>query len=92
MAGVTGDVMSGAIVGIGATFASPYINQFVPSIAGISPTNVALLGGGIAAKAFLHKGGRIADAAIIIGAANVAAGLASGMAGGTSAGSSMQYY
>ena len=83
---MTGDMVAGGIVGIGATFAAPYVNQYVPSVAGIAPMNIALLGSGIAAKAFLHKGGKIADAAIIIGTANVAAGLASGMAGGSSGG------
>lgn len=81
-----GDVMAGGLVGIGATFLSPYINQYVPSVAGVSSTAIALTGGGIAAKALLHKGGKYADAMIIVGVAMAASNLASGVAGGSGSG------
>jgi len=81
--GIMGDVLSGAVLGAGIQFAAPTINSYVPSIAGIRPTNLVLVGGGIGAKSFLHKGGKFADAAIILGVAGIAADLVSGNFGGS---------
>jgi hypothetical protein len=78
-----GDMVAGALVGIGIRAASPYINQYVPPVFGLSPTTVATLGGGIAAKSFLHKGGKFADAAVVLGSAMAASELMGGMLGGS---------
>jgi len=67
--GIVGDMMAGGIVGAIAQVAAPIINQNVPSIGPLRPTTATILGGGIAAKAVLHKGGKFASAAIVIGTA-----------------------
>jgi len=88
--GVLGDVATGAVLGVGQQVATPTINQFVPSFMGLSPSSEVMLGGGLAAK-ILHKGGKWATAATIIGASQVAQQLASGMGGANAAGG-MTYY
>lgn len=86
ISGVMGDVLAGGIIGGIAGFAEPTINTYVPSFMGLRPKSIALVGGGVIAKAFLHKGGKFADAAIIIGTAGIASDLAGGMAGSTTSG------
>lgn len=89
--GVVGDVVSGSVIGVGSQLATPWINAYVPSVMNMSPTTIALLGGGVLAKGVLHKGGKWASAAIIIGSAQAAQQLASGM-GGSNAAGGMQFY
>lgn len=92
MTGITGNMFSGAVLGVGTVVAAPYINRYVPSVLGMAPVSVAMLGGGILAKGFLHKGGRIADSAITIGTYQLSAQLASGyMGGNTSSGGIASY-
>jgi len=89
--GVLGPVMTGAVVGAGVTLASPYINQYVPSLMGVSPSTVALLGGGVVAKGVLHKGGKWADAAIVIGAAQLGSNLIAGRTASTTSSGVVSY-
>ena len=84
--GVLGDVITGAVIGAGVSFAAPHINRYVPSVMGLAPSTVALLGGGVAAKAIFHKGGKWADAAVVLGSAMAASQLM-GSNGGSSGGS-----
>jgi hypothetical protein len=78
MSGVLGNVIAGAAIGAGSTLLAPMVSQYIPPIAGVRPNTVLVLGGGVAAKAILHKGGKFADAAIITGAAMLAADLLAG--------------
>lgn len=80
------DAVAGAVVGAGAQFASPYINQYVPRVMNLSPMTIALLGGGVVAKGVLHKGGKWSSAAIQIGAAMAAQQLMSGSSTSSGAG------
>ena len=76
--GVIGNVVTGAVLGIGIKFASPYINRYVPSIGPLSPSTIAILGGGVVTKAVLKKGGKWSDGLIILGSAMAASELSSG--------------
>jgi hypothetical protein len=78
-----GGIIAGAAVGVGVRALSPHINRYVPSVLGLSPTTVATLGGGVAAKSLLHKGGKFSDAAIVLGAAMAASELMGGFMGGS---------
>ena len=89
--GIVGNMVSGAVIGAGISLAGPTINQYVPGIGPLSPTAVALIGGGVAAKSIFHKGGSFATAAITIGTAMAASSLTSGM-GGTSSGGGLKLY
>lgn len=66
--GVLGDVLAGAAVGVVLHFGAPTINAHVPSIGPVRPTTAVMLGLGAAGK-FMHKGGKYADAALILGSA-----------------------
>lgn len=89
--GLVGDVVAGGVVGAGIAFAGPTINQYIPALGPLTPTTVAILGGGAVAKTVLHKGGKFASAAVIIGSAMAAHDLMAGM-GGTDNGGGMPYY
>jgi len=90
--GLMGNVMAGAVVGAGIQFAAPYVNQYIPAVAGIRPTNLALVGGGVALKSFLHKGGKFADAMVILGVAGIAADLVAGNLQGATGGGGENVY
>jgi len=90
--GIIGDAITGAVLGAGIQIAAPTINNYVPSIAGIRPTNLALVGGGVLAKTVIKKGGKFADGAIILGVAGIAADLVAGhVQGGGSSGGETVY-
>jgi hypothetical protein len=89
--GMMNDVIAGAVVGGIAAIASPYINSNVPSVfQGVSPTAEVLTVAGAAGK-FMHKGGRWADAALIIGVGNIVAGAIADISGGVGAGAENVY-
>ena len=82
--GVIGDMISGGIIGGALQFGSPIINSYIPPVLNMRPTTIAVLGGGVVAKGLLHKGGKFADAAVIIGTAMAVGDLMAGGATGTS--------
>lgn len=84
--GIMGDLVTGAVLGAGIQFAGPTINSMVPSVMGLRPMTVALLGGGVAGKAILHKGGKFADGAIILGTALAVSDLLASQGGSSSGG------
>ena len=86
--GVVQDAIAGAVVGGIVQFGSPYINQYVPAIGPLRPTTAAVLGGGLIGKSLLHKGGKFADAAVIIGTAMLIGDVmaSSGISGGSTGG------
>jgi hypothetical protein len=81
LSGVMGDIVAGAAIGIGVRALSPHINRYVPSVLGLSPQTIATLGGGVAAKTLLHKGGKFSNAAIVLGSAMAASELMGGFMG-----------
>jgi hypothetical protein len=83
---ILSDVVAGAAVGVALPFVAPYVNRFVPSIAGVQPTTIALLGAGVAGK-YMRKGGKFADAALILGSAMLAQNMVGGLGGSSSNGS-----
>ena len=82
--GLVGEMMTGAVLGAGVHFATPVINSYVPSVMGLRPTTLAVLGGGIAAKTVLHKGGKFASGAVVLGTAMAVSDLIGSMGGGSS--------
>ena len=87
--GIVGMLVPGAVMGAGIALAGPAINSYVPQVGPFSPTTVAVLGGGLAAKMVLHKGGNFASAAVTLGAAMAAQNLLAGSGGN---GGGMTYY
>ena len=68
LGGMAGDVIAGGVIGAGLAFARPTINKMVPTVGPLRPTTITLLGAGAGLK-LVKKGGKFADAALIMGSA-----------------------
>jgi hypothetical protein len=80
--GVIQPIIAGAILGAGVTFAGPYLNSMLPKIGPVQGTELVLLGGGVAAKALLHKDPmHLATGAILLGTAMIVGDAMAGAGG-----------